>query len=324
MNWPLREKIQRLGRAGATVFGLPRVVLEIEPGFVAGIRLEGSSPSLRAIAVRALESPALDPQVGRPNVTQGENLRHAIQETASALGDGNGRLGLLLPDGVVRVAILSFETLPERQAELKALVRWRMKDLLSFPPEEARVSWQVLRRTTEQVELLAMAAKTSVLVEYEAAVEHLNGGPELILPATAALLPLLPEALEGGAAAHLLLHVCCGWMTAVLLEGARVLNWRNRPLTQVDEAGREAEIAREAVRVAASARDHHRVEIRKVWLCSRPAATEGLATRITRATGQPVEVITPDPALATTLVGSERRLYEQYGATIAGLVANSR
>ncbi len=305
---------------GTASFTLPAVVLEIQPEFVAGVRLEGASRTLRRMGVRELESRPIEPLPHQPNFVKEADVHPAVREVLDVVGNGNGRLGLLVPDGVVRVGMLHFETLPDDHAEIDALVRWRMRDLLPFPPEEVRLSCQVVRREPDSIELLAMAARNSVLAEYETAVELLNGGPSLILPATAALLPLLPEGDENG---QLLVHLCSGWLTTVVVVGSRLAVWRNRELGRKAEQEIAEETAREGARVLASAQDRLKVDIPKVWLCSRPLASSELITELARAVGRPVEILAPGADLAASLPAGERALFERFGAAVAGLMSNS-
>jgi hypothetical protein len=303
-------------------FTLPTLVFEIAPGFVAGARLEGSGHQARRVrrmGVQQLEPHSLEPHPGRPNVANQEEVRRAIREVAAVTGNGTGRFGLVVPDGAVRVAVLLFETLPEDAREAEALVRWRMRDKLPFAPEEARVSYQVLWRAPGHVEVLAAAARSSVLSEYEAALEPINGGPALTLPATLALLPLLPDRAAGG---HLLLHVCSRWVTAVLMVKARPCFWRTRELdTAVAEDPAKA-VASEAARVLASARDHLETKLEQAWLCVRPPTTSELVSAVADAISHEVELLTPRPGLDAALSSGERRLFEYFGAPVAGLVSN--
>src|SRR5262249_32063515 len=146
--------------------------------------------------------------------------------------------------------------------------RWRMKDTLPFPLEEARVSHQVVVRDGERIEVLAVAAKASVLAEYERALEKVCGGPALVLPATLALLPLLPETQGAG---HLLVHLCSGSITSAVTAGNRLRLWRTRQLGRLESSELCRQAQAEAARVMASCRDHLKVEISRVWLCARPA-----------------------------------------------------
>ncbi|MBZ5562531.1 MAG: hypothetical protein LAP13_08920 [Acidobacteriia bacterium] len=107
---------KRLGGGGASRsanFVLPSVALELQQEFVAGARLDGSGHQVRSISVRELQPGWLSAVVNHANVVDVAGVRRAVNQVAEAVGNGGGRLGLLLPDAAVRVALLQFETLPD-------------------------------------------------------------------------------------------------------------------------------------------------------------------------------------------------------------------
>jgi len=319
MNWEtLKAKLlpRRGERTGS--FVLPSVVLDLQPGFVAGARLDRSSGQVRRVAVRQLEAGALEPLPSRPNLVKQEVVRRAIREVLETVGNGSGRLGILLPDPSVRVAVLRFETLPNHREEAEALVRWKMGGILPFPPEEARVSYQRLSKGDQSVDLLAMALRNSVVAEYEAAFETLSSGPALVLPATAALLPLLPAASQGS---QVLVHVCSGSVTTVVAAGGGISFWRNRLLEARTPEG-DGEVVREIARVVATCRDHLKIEIEDLWIYARPPATCSLDKEIGEATGRHVQFLTSPVSQAETLPPAEKKILEGYGMTFAGLLEN--
>jgi hypothetical protein len=321
MNW-LRSKTSA-GLAGgdaAARFVLPRVAYEVEPGFVVGARLDSHSRQLRRIAVRELEPHTVEPFAHRSNVSSPDNLRIALRSLANTVGNGNGSSGLLLPDGAVRVAILDFETLPESRKDAVSLVRWRMRD--NLPPEagDARVSYQILRREARHIELLAVAVRTSVLAEYEQVLEPMNGGPALVLPATMALLPLIPA---GNGGVELLLHLCAGWMTAVVLQGGRPRLWRCSELRSESANGLAQSAAIEAARIVESARDHLNLEIEKIVLAERPLSSSGFEEEISRTLAKEVVRLAPPGPAGKGLSESERPAFENFGAAFAGLLSNA-
>jgi hypothetical protein len=322
MNWDFFKNRSWLGSDGGQArFVSPALVLEIEPSFVVGARLDSAGRSLRRIAMRGLEPQTINPLPNGPNITNSEQLRRALTGVVEVIGNGSKRLGLLLPDGSVRVAILKFETLSGNFHEVEALVRWKMKEILPYPSEEAKLSYQVLWREPGDVGLLGVAAKTTMLAEYEQALGLNNGGPGLILPSTIALLPLVPET-EGGA--QLLVHVCSGWVTAVLIKGSRVLSWRTKELDNAVPEDLGKDLASEVNRILASSRDRLQIEVEKVWLCARPTAASELATELSRAISKEVRGLEPHPELAATLPAAEKAVFDSVGAPVAGLISNHK
>ncbi|MGH9401226.1 MAG: hypothetical protein ACRD2P_03860, partial [Terriglobia bacterium] len=215
---------------GGSLAKLPSSVIEIESGFVLGARLAGAPKGgVRRLALTGLDAGVIEPSPSQVNVAKPEMLGQAIRTVSKSIGSGGGRTALLLPDAAVRVNILEFETIPSKRNDLEALLRWRIKDSLGFAVEEARISYQETRRAAGKIELLVVAVKKDVLAQYEALIEPVRGSPATVLPATIALLPLLPESDPG---VQLLTHVCSGWVTHALVEGERLRFWRSRQLAQ--------------------------------------------------------------------------------------------
>jgi hypothetical protein len=319
MNWDtVKSRLlpKTGGRTGS--FVLPSVVLDLQPGFVAGARLDRKSRQVRRVAVRQLEAGALEPLAGRPNLAKQEVVRRAIGEVLETVGDGGGRLGILLPDPAVRVAVLRFETLSSHRAEAEALVRWKMGSLLPFPPEEARISYQLLSKGEQSVELLAMAVRNSVVAEYEAVLEDVGAGPALVLPATAALLPLLPSGYQGS---QVLVHVCSGSVTSVVVVGDGISFWRNRQLERVTDA-EDVEVVSEFARVVAACRDHLNSEIEDLYIYVRPPASSSLDNEIGNVTGRHVQLLSSSASHTESLPEAEKKILEGFGLTFAGLLEN--
>jgi hypothetical protein len=307
---------------GATArFMLPPAVFEIAPGFATGVGLEGSrrrGRQVSKVSLHPLGSAVLQPHLSHANITGGEEFARATSSLIAAIGNGDGRFGLVLPDGAVRVGLISFETLPESPEEVESLVRWRMRERLPFNPEDARLSYQVLSKAAGQIEILAIAMRNTVIEEYESAFAALGAKSSLILPATAALLPLLPDS----AAVQVLIHICGNWLTVVVLDGAVPCAWRTRELDPQDASHYEREIALESARVAASAGERIQGELGRVWLCVRPPAAPSLLEAIAETLGHEVTMLRPPPDLGSRLSASDRECFEQFGATVAGLIAN--
>jgi hypothetical protein len=269
--------------------------------------------------VRQLEPHTVEPYAHRSNITNGRDLRTALESLGQTVGNSGGATGLLIPDGATRVAILDFETLPSSRKEADALILWKMKENLPAAPEEVRLSCQLLRSEPKHVQVLAVTVKTAVLAEYEQAMEPVNGGMSLILPATMSLLPLVPQ----GSGGTLLLHVCAGWMTAAVVEDDRLRGWRCSEVRAGSPDDFAQAAALEAGRVVESARDHMRVEIAKVLLVERPRATPGLLSAIAEVMGMEISPLAAPGPAAKGLSDSERTVFENFGTVMAGLVQNA-
>ena len=305
------------GHKHAGQFVAPSLALDLEPGFVAAARMKLSKRQVLTVGVAGFPAGALAPSANRPNIADSTAVRQSIAEVLQRVGNGGSRVGLLIPDVAARVALLQFESLPGDARESEALVLWKMREYLPYAPEEARLSFQAVGKQPGALSVLAVAVRNSVLAEYEAALESIKGGLALVLPATVALLPLIPEGEHG----QLLLHLCPGALTAVVVASNRLRYWRTRPL-EGDAARNAEEVGREAARVLATCQDNLDVQVENVWYCARPPAETEVRQALATALGRellplPVKCVPPGG-----LPVGQRETFEQFGMPFAGLVAN--
>jgi len=318
MNWATWKNRLRLGvHAHAGTFVAPTFAIDLEPGFVVAARLSSSKRQVQSVGVREIPAGVLVPSANKSNMTDIATVRRAVAEVAETVGSLGSRPGLLIPDVAARVALLQFETLPDDRGEAESLVLWRMREYLPYAPEEARLSYQVLGKQPGAVEVLGVAVRGSVLAEYESALEVVNGGPVLMLPASVALLPLLPEDNSG----QLLLHLCPGALTAVVVAFNRVRYWRTRSL-EGDAASNIEEVVREATRVLATCQDNLGVQVQNVWFCSRPPAAVEVREALAKSLGFAL-IPLPSPFIPNGgLPSGQREAFDYFGMPFAGLVAN--
>ena len=319
MNWATLKK--RFGVRGGGVptgkFVAPSFALELEQGFVAAARLSTSKRQVLSLRVSDLPTGALSPSANKSNMTDIAAVRHTLTELTARIGNGGGKIGLLIPDVAVRVALLQFETLPGNRQEAETLVLWRMREYLPYAPEEARLTYQVLSSQPGAIEVLGVAVRSSVLSDYESVLEGVNGGPILVLPATIALLPLLPEDTGG----QLLLHLSPGALTAVVVASNRVRYWRTRTLDG-EVAGNMEEIARESTRVLATCQDNLAVQVENVWFCGRPPAAVAVEQALAKALGRELSALPADFARGAAIPAEQFGEFGSFGIPFAGLLAN--
>lgn len=295
-------------------------MFEFQPGFILGAQLARHARKVTRFAVRGLEAGALSPLMVRSNFSRSEEVIQTLRSVAGDLGHDKSPVGLLIPDGAVRVGILAFETLPASRKDVDALIRWKMKPLLPFPVEEGRLSFEISPQGPGRVEVLVFAARSAVLGEYESAVESLGGEVRLVLPSTAALLPLLGAS---SARSELLLHVSAGGLTAVALEGNRIRLWRNQPIDSTAPEDWLAPASEEAARALASCHDHLHLEIERTWVSARPRVGEDWMRSFNRAISEEIKPPIPEVGLRNAFSAEQNQLLEDFGAPISGLMANA-
>jgi len=93
----------------------------------------------------------------------------------------------VLPDAAVRVALLDFETLPAKQQEAEAVVRFRLKKSLPFDVDKAKVSYHA-QASDNALRVIAAVAVASVVEDYESVFREAGYAPGVVLPSMLAAL----------------------------------------------------------------------------------------------------------------------------------------
>ena len=144
---------------------------------------------LEAYTARELPHGAVLPGLTEANVQRGDWLRDTIKAVLDEVAGRARDVVTILPDAAVRVALLDFESLPEKREEAEAVVRFRLKKSLPFDVDKARVSYQVQPGgSSKELKVIAAVALASVLDEYEAAFRDSGYAPGVVLPSMLAAL----------------------------------------------------------------------------------------------------------------------------------------
>src|ERR1700733_2286701 len=141
-------------KPGTSTLGRPPAAIEITPEGVLAGALSGSSgePSW---AFRTLASGAVVPHIEEQNVRSPEALTLTIRAALSQVSPRTRDITLILPDTLVRVFVLDFDTLPAKAAEALSVVRFRLRKMVPFDVEHAAVSYQVLSKNESELKVLA-------------------------------------------------------------------------------------------------------------------------------------------------------------------------
>jgi type IV pilus assembly protein PilM len=188
---------------------------------------------------------ALIPGIGEPNVRNPEAVAGAIRSALDSVSPRSRYVTLVLPDPVVRVFVLDFETLPSKQAEVLPVLRFRLRKMVPFDVEHTGLSYQILSQKKDEIKVLAVVLPIAILEEYEAAVEAAGYEAGAVLPSSLATL----EAVDTMEAA-LIANLSGPALTTTIANGNDLLLYRTLDLPD-DPDMRLAEIQR-GVAVAAA------------------------------------------------------------------------
>jgi type IV pilus assembly protein PilM len=165
----------------------PPAAVEVSPQGV----LAAASPGPGQPPVYAFEPlppGAIVPGIGEQNLRAPEVVANAIRAALGQVSPRTRAVTLVLPDTVVRVFFLDFDSLPAKAVEVLPILRFRLRKMIPFEVEHAGLSYQVLVENKTECKVLAAVLPGPVLAEYEAAVREAGYEPGAVLPTSLAAL----------------------------------------------------------------------------------------------------------------------------------------
>jgi len=213
-----------LGRLDRWLHAMPHpsLVVEVAGDHVAAARWGKVGGHLEQVAAESLPAGSVMPSTVDTNITQPEAVRSALRRVFSRVPDRGAPLALLVPDPVVRVFILPFETMPRRADEALPLLRWRLKKSVPFDVDETVVSWMRQKGRGGNLEIVTAVARRQIIREYEEIVESLGAHAGVMLSSTLATLPLLEER-----GTTLLARLCGRTLTTAIVLGPNLCVYRS-------------------------------------------------------------------------------------------------
>jgi len=171
----------------------PALACEIATGYVAAARWARGRRGLDGPAVEPLPAGVLTPSPTESNIVNAGAVRSALGRVLERIHAKGREVALLLPDPVVRVFILTFDTFPKRADEAVPILRWRLKKSVPFDVDETVVSYLTQPARGTGVDVVAALARQRILREYEELIEAQGLAPGVVLSSTLATLPLVEE-----------------------------------------------------------------------------------------------------------------------------------
>jgi len=175
----------------------PLAAVEVRAGSLGVVRVVRDKRASSLGAAASLELPAgtLKLSMAERNIIEPEAFKQtlrAVLERAGVLGDG--RIGLVLPDPVARVALLpAAEVRARGRAEREELIRFRLKNAVPFDIREAHLSFREVGAPGQEPTFLVVAILRSILDEYEGACRALGVEPGLVQLTGLAILDAVEE-----------------------------------------------------------------------------------------------------------------------------------
>jgi type IV pilus assembly protein PilM len=231
-------------KLGSQLGARPPVAVELSPQGVMAAASPGPDQPL-VYAFEPLPAGALIPGIGEHNLRAPEAVANAIRTALGQVSPRTRAVTVVLPDTVVRVFVLDFDSLPSKAAEAIPVLRFRLRKMIPFDVEHAGLSYQILVENKTECKVLVAVLPGLILAEYEAAVHEAGYEPGAVLPASLAALGAI-DSPEPVLAANLGAQA----LTTCITEGHDLLLYRTLDLPE-EPAQRLAEVQR-GIAVAAA------------------------------------------------------------------------
>jgi type IV pilus assembly protein PilM len=171
--------------------GKPKLACEIAADRVIAARAGDSRQVLELCSTSELAPGCVVPDLTESNLRQRGAVVKALREALGHVGARSRDVTAVLPDAAVRVALLDFETLPDKREEAEGVVRFRLRKSLPFDVDKAIVSYQA-QTANGTVRVVAAVALKSVIDEYETVFREAGFSPGVVLPSMLAALAGAP------------------------------------------------------------------------------------------------------------------------------------
>ena len=206
----------------------PPAAIELSPDGVlaAAVPAPGQPP---VYAFEPLPPGSLLPGISEPNLPSPEIVTAAIRSSLAQVSPRSRFITLVVPDSVVRVFVLDYDTFPTKPEEAYPVLRVRLRKMVPFDVEHAGLSYQVLSSgsppNSPDVRVLAAILPGPVLAEYESAVRAAGYEPGAVLPST-----LAAQELTDIFEASLVANLNSGSLTTSFSNGQDLLLYRTLDL----------------------------------------------------------------------------------------------
>jgi len=172
----------------------PRICVEFAPERLAMVIMDGdsSNPLIKECRERPVEKGLLNASFLSRNIQDVKSLRNILDDLYGAEKGRHRRLGIVLPDSIVKISILSLESVPTDRRDLDSLIKWNIEKSIPFDLSEAQVSYSLQGITKNQnSQFIILTSRREVILEYERLCGSVGLKAGLIVPSSIAVLQLL-------------------------------------------------------------------------------------------------------------------------------------
>jgi type IV pilus assembly protein PilM len=262
----------------------PLLACEIAPDYVAAVRWKHGGKDLEAFSIEPLPPGAIVPSAVESNLAVMDVVRTAVMKTVGRLGGGAQEVALLLPDPVIRVFVLHFDSFPRSKEEALPILQWKLKKSVPFEAEETLISHMRQAPREDGVEIVTALARLRIVREYEHLAESAGLVPAVVLSSTLAALPLVDDSEPS-----LLARVVGTSLTTAIVRDGSLCGYRCTDLPIDSRQLSPQNLLDEIYPLTAYFQDTWQEDIRRVCLAGLGERTESFRSLLEQELHCPVE-----------------------------------
>jgi type IV pilus assembly protein PilM len=163
----------------------PEFIIEVAQD---GLAISRTRPPV-AVQYVPLPPGVISPSPVKENILDPAALAEAVRKLIPpATGRGKRRAALILPDNCIRIAVLDFDNLPEKEEERRPLINFRLRKSVPFDIDQAALSYFLQAGK----KVIVALAPSEILAHYETPFRAAGLHPGLVTVSALAMLDLLP------------------------------------------------------------------------------------------------------------------------------------
>lgn len=175
-------------------------------------------------AIKEIPENAVGGSIFHPEITSHDELLDSFKDVFFKIGFRSSKLSLIIPDNIVRVALLSFPEIPKSSKQLTEMIMWKMKKSIPYRIEDTAISYQILGnedQSGERVVLISLIPK-NIVRQYEDLFTNMNVRVGLIDLSTFGIYNLFRERI-GGSGDVGLINCSYNYFTFMIIRNANLL-----------------------------------------------------------------------------------------------------
>ena len=223
------------------VSSLPRIGIEFSSEYLAMVVLDqGPNETVaKECRERSIAEGMLCPNFLSRNIQDVKGLKSNLETLCGEATKSHERLGLVLPDSVVKVSLVSLDSVPKSSKDLDVLLKWKIANSIPFDIDEAQVSYS-LQGDNENgnSQFIVLTSRRDIILEYENLCASIGLKAGLILPSSIAVSKFLhASVLKTRSGDWLFVNAFNQSGSIVIFRDKKIIYFRNLSSGSTEELG---------------------------------------------------------------------------------------